>query len=230
VYEVVGGIDTAVAAFGIGLGIHDWNDDRRGSLVMVTGFGAQILALSAALAVSRDATDAVLEESLVYAPAVVGLSMAVSSRTSDAERTMGVGLAIGSFGVSAVVGANSALRRTPVSRMRRHARVLDSSLQISGSEFHEMEADYVGTRDPLPRFLLALPSLVGGAITLSPAFDEATSPNDQALAFGLSGVQFLNAMVFLGTVDPVDAYCRNAVGACAKLVASRHGFALVGRF
>jgi hypothetical protein len=65
VYEVVGGIETALAAFGIGLGIHDWNDDRRSSLVMVTGFGAQILALSTALAVSRDAADAVLEESLV---------------------------------------------------------------------------------------------------------------------------------------------------------------------
>lgn len=229
-YEVLGGIDTAVSGFGIGVAIDRWNVDRRGSVTLAAGFGVQIAALTAALAISRDATDAILEESLAYVPGVIGLEMAVSSRASDAERTMGIGLAIGSFGASTVVATNNALRLTGVSTMRAHEKVLDRSLQLSSAQFRSIEADYVRTRNPLPRVLLALPWAVGGVVTLSPAFNASTSSDDKTLAAGLGAFQLLDAILFLSTVDPVDAYCRKAEGACAELVASHRGLALMGRF
>lgn len=205
--EIFGGISSIFAVAGIAVSAAVWDDDRPMAVTWAAGFGAGTAAVAGSLFASRDVRGDVLTSMNFWNAGVFAVGVAVADDPL-VPRISSAGMAIGAFGTGILHGVNMLSRRTPVSTLRLNLRRLDARAQrpLSDTELERMERDLLGVEAPLAPWVVALPYLLGGAVSLAPAFDPDISDDERSWAGLLGGAGLLNGIFGLLTKDVATAY------------------------
>jgi hypothetical protein len=142
--------------------------------------------------------DAQIEEQQAIAFLPMGgmtLGLALADRQTFLPRLAPGGAGAGIVGFSALSALNMLLwRHVPIARLRAdraRLRTPEQRAALSSAEVAQIERDFLTFERPIPGWALALPLLVGGSVSLIPAFERSSSAGDRGWSVCYGSVAFL---------------------------------------
>jgi hypothetical protein len=204
-HEVVGTIDVALGTTLIVLTSKAWRDEPRFAAVNAIGFGAIDAAALTSLFLTRDARSNILRTIVYAAPVVAGLSYTVAHDPYPFPR-LTIGSATGGYLIASILGGLNAFGApTPYSTLRKDQARLESIESLRSDERRAMHHDLMGARGPIPKWTIGAALLAGGAVALTPAFDDNYSRDEKTAAALVGGVSMLTGVLGLFN-GPVERY------------------------
>jgi hypothetical protein len=170
----------------------------------------------------------------------MALGLAFADRQTLMPRLAPGGAGAGLVGFSALSALNMLLwRHAPIARLRAdraRLRTPEQRAALSPAEVAQIERDFLTFERPIPGWALALPLLVGGSVSLIPAFERSSSAGDRGWSVCYGSVAFLLGIgIAVGAeYSPPNAYISDLqrVGLHLTPLASRDalGVSVSGEF
>jgi hypothetical protein len=217
--EGFGYANAALGALGLVVGVTAWHADRGLAAAWTAGFGASTLAFGASLAASRDTRVDVLTVLMPFNAGVAGLGSAVADDPGVLPRLSSASFSGAFFLLAVFDTVNAFAQRTNLSTLRGERDRLDTG-DVSASELHTTEHDFLGTDVPFGSGLRAAPLGVGGVIAFVPVFGGNYTKEQQTWAAVTGSLLGVDCILTLLTRNLVPSYKDSANAAGLSLMAS----------
>ena len=203
--EVIGTVDVLLGTAIIGFSAKHWHDEPHFAAINSIGFGAIDAAAVASLFMTRDTRSHVLGSIVHATPVVISLSLTAAHDPAPFPRLTVASLTAG-YGVAGAIGiVNEFAASTPYSTLRADRERLERGASLDPDEREAMQRHLLGSRGPIPRWIAGLALVSGGAVAITPAFNDATPSKQKTVAAIFGSMGMLGGLLsFLP--GPVDRY------------------------